>query len=183
MLTELEIVNSALGRLGCERIASLEDNNKRAKLANDFLLNSRNEALELAAWDFALIRESLSSSGTPAFEYTHQFDKPDELIWIVEEYNEEVYKVEGEFILANTDTLQIKYVAEFDEDIKRSASFDKAWYLTLAANLAYSLTQNSNLKSELLAEAEFVAARAASNNSKGSTPDSYEFNAFLDPRL
>ncbi len=76
MLTDLEIANSAIGRLGCERIASLSDNNKRARLANDYLESSRRTTLEMAAWDFAIKRATLTSTGTPAFEFTDEFDLP-----------------------------------------------------------------------------------------------------------
>jgi len=120
MLTDLEIVNNALGRLGVERIASLSDNNKRAKLANDFLESTRKYTLEMTPWDFALKRVELSSSGTPAFEFTHEFDLPADHLKIVSEYNEEEYFVEGDKILANTDTLLIKYIYEIDEVLSTS---------------------------------------------------------------
>ncbi len=183
MLTDLQIANNALGRLGCERISSLEDNSKRARLVNDFLESSRKVTLEMGPWDFATTRVQLSSIGTPAFEFTHQFEVPDDHIFIIKEYNDEEYKVEGELIFANTDTLLLVYVYEIDEDVKRSPNFDKAWYLNLAAEMAYSLTQNNSLKDSLMAEAELLAPRAMSYNAKGSTPTEYTIDTFLTQRL
>ena len=183
MLTDLDIVNNALGRLGVERIASLSDSNKRAKLASDFLDSSRKVTLEMVPWDFALKRVELISSGTPAFEYTHSFTLPSDWVSIVSEYNDEEYHVEGGKILANTDTLLIKYVYEIDETVKRTPNFNKAWYLNLAAEMAYSLTQNNKLKNDLINEADFIASKAGSFNAKGSTPVSYEIDTFTDSRL
>lgn len=183
MLTDLEIVNNALGRLNCERIVSLDDNNKRAKIAKDYLSNSRKVALEFGPWDFALTRATLTSIGTPEFEYQHLFCKPEDLISIVSEFNESEYFVEGDNILSDAPTLLIKYVKDIDENTKRSASFDKAWYLALASEMAYSLTQNTGLKDSLMAEASLLAPSAMHFNSKGSTPISYEIDTFLDSRL
>lgn len=183
MLTDLEIVNNALGRLGVERISSLTDDSKRAKLANDFLNISRRATLEFTPWDFALKRATLTATGVPAFEYSYSFDAPADLVKIVSEFNKNEYHVEGGKILADTNTLNIKYIYEIDEDVKRTPTFDKAWYLVLASEMAYSLTQNTKLATDLLSEAEFVAGRASSLNASGSTPISYEIDDFLNSRL
>ena len=182
MLTDLEIVNNALGRLGVERVASLSDSNKRAKLANDYLQSSRLATLEMSNWAFACRREKLTSDGTPAFEYSHSFSKPSDLIKIVEEFNGESYFEEGDSILADTDTLLIKFVYEIDENVKRSPNFDKAWYIVLASEMAYSLTQNAALSASLMAEADAIASKAASLSSASSTPKDYQFDTFLDAR-
>lgn len=183
MLTDLEISNLALGHLGCERIASLSDDNKRARLCSDFLEVSRKHTLELGHWDFAIKRATLTSSGTPDFEWTYRFDVPDDMIAIISEYNENEYKVEGPYILSDAETLQLKYIYEIDEDVKRSATFDSAWSLLLAHYMCYSLTQSLSLKDRLLKDAEEVSAKAMSRNSARSTPESYEFDVFLDSRF
>lgn len=183
MLTDLEIVNNALGRLGCERIASLSDSNKRAKLANDFLNTSRRETLELSHWGFATKYESLTAIGTPPFKWTHTFCAPSDLISIVGEYNEEEYELVDGAIYANTEKLDLIYIFEIDENVKRTPNFDKAWYLVLASNMAYSLTQNNSLKESLMAEARDIASTAMSLSSKNSTPTEYSFDAFTTPRL
>lgn len=182
MLTDLEIVNNALGRLGCERIASLSDNNKRAKLANDFLESSKLATLEMCPWSFATKRTVLSSTGTPAFEYTHSFTPPTDLIKIIKEYDGNKYKEEDGEILAYTNELKLVYTAEIDETTKRTPTFDKAWYLVLASEMAYSLTQNNTLKADLLGEAELLTSRSMSLDAMGSTPVDYEFDAFIDVR-
>lgn len=183
MLTDLEISNLALGHLGCERIASLADDNNRAKLCNDFLNISRKHTLELGHWDFAIKRATLTSNATPAFEWTYQYDLPDDLIHIISEYEEAEYKIEGAYILSDSPTLKLKYIYEIDEDVKRSATFDSTWSLLLAHYMSYSLTQNLGLKDRLLNDAETMAAKSMSRNSARSTPDSYEFDVFTTSRL
>lgn len=183
MLTDLEISNLALGHLGCERIASLADDNKRARLCNEFLNLSRKHTLELGHWDFATKRASLASTGTPAFEWTYEFDLPADLIHIISEYEEAEYKIEGNKILSDAPTLKLKYIYEIDEDDKRSATFDSAWSYLLAHYMSYSLTQNLALKDRLLNDAETLAAKSMSRNSARSTPESYEFDVFTTSRL
>ena len=91
--------------------------------------------------------------------------------------------MEGNKILADTETLKIKYVYEIDEDVKRSPNFDKAWYLVLASEMAYSLTQNGALQGTLFGEAELIAGRASSLNAQGSSPIDYTFDTFTNARL
>lgn len=182
MLTELQIANKALGRLGCERIASLSDNNNRAKLCTDFIEISKQAVLEMCPWSFARKRVELTYTGTPDFEYTHSFTPPADLIKIVKEYEDEEYLEEGGLILANSETLKLVYIYDIDDTVKRTPTFDTAWFLVLASHLAYPLTQNSNLQGQLFGEAELLTSRGMSLDAKGSTPVNYEFDTFLDPR-
>lgn len=170
MLTLLEIANKALGRIGCERIASLSDDNNRAKLCSDFIEISKQATLEMCPWSFARKRVELTSTGTPDFEYTYSFTPPTDLIKIVKEYDENEYLEEGGLILSDAETLKLVYIYDIDENVKRTPSFDTAWYLILGANLAYSLTQNTALKADLLAEAEFITSRAMSLDAQGFKP-------------
>lgn len=182
MLTDLEISNLALGHLGCERITSLSDTNNRANLCNQYLSISRDYTLEMSNWDFATKRASLTSTGTPAFEWSHQVEIPSDLIKIISEYNGVEYKREGDLILSDATTLLIKYIYRIDEDVQRSASFDSAWSLVLASMMAYALTQSLPVKGAMMQEAEAVVGKAASYNAMGSSPDNYEFNVFTDSR-
>ncbi len=183
MLTDLEIVNNALGRLGVERVISLSDDNKRAKIAKDFLDASRRFTLEMTPWDFALKIVELTSTGAPAFGYTHQVALPADWLKAVKEENGYEYFVMGSNLVSDYEVLQMTYIYEIDEDVKRTPNFDKAWYLNLAAEMSYSLTQNSKLKNDLIAEADLVAGRAGSLNAMGSTPTSYEIDDYTNSRL
>lgn len=151
----------------------------------DSLVESvRYQLLESHPWDFALKRATIANNGnTPAFEFEYEFDKPLDMLRITSEYNEEDYFVEGDTILANAETLYLRYIYKEEDPEKFSPTFDKAYYLFLAAEASYSLTNDKALKQQLIEEAELYVERSMSYNSQGSTPKNYEFDAFLDPRL
>jgi hypothetical protein len=184
MLTDLEVANLALNRLGCGRISSLAEQSKAGRVMNDLVQITRYNLLESHIWDFATKRAAVSNNGnTPAFEFEYEFDRPLDMLRIVSEYNEEKYYVEGDTILANVETLYLRYVFKLEDHQVFSPTFDKAFYLHLAAEASYSLTNDKALKQQLVEEAEFYVERAMSYNSSGSSPRDYEFDIFTDSRL
>lgn len=184
MSTELTIANLALGRLGVDRIASLSDTSLRANLVNDYIVQVRQEVLESYQWSFAMKRVELSENGTtPAFEWGFTFNRPSDFIRGVSEYNDEEWEEEGNVLLANAETLQMRYIAKTDDTTLYSPTFKKVWYLTLAAEMSYLLTQNKGLNAELKAEAEDAAMGSRSFNSMASSPKDFGIDSFTDVRL
>lgn len=184
MSTELSIANLALGRLGVERISSLSEDSHRAELLNDYLHQSRKDILEQYPWSFAIKRAELDNNGnTPAFEWGFEFEMPADLVRIVSEYNDEEWLEEGDKILANAETLQVRYISNDVSTDRYTPTFKKVWYITLAAELSYSLTQNESLREALLTEAEDVAMGSRSFNSMASSPQHFKINDFTDVRL
>lgn len=184
MLTDLQVANLALNRLGCGRISSLADQSKQARIMNDLVQITRYQLLESHPWDFAIKRAAVTNNGnTPAFEFTYEFDKPLDMLRVLSEYEEEDYFVEGDTILADAETLYLRYIFKLEDHQLFSPTFDKAFYLHLAAEASYSLTNDKALKQQLIEEAELYVERSMSYNSQGSTPKDYQFDAFLDPRL
>lgn len=192
----IDIVNSALIRLGVEHINSLTDNNKRARVMNSLYNIARRRLLEDHIWNFALKRTELAKTGnTPLFNYEHEYQLPGDFLRLVEEDNNggfiftyhfpvegtfPVYEIEGDKLLTDLETVKIVYVFDSDEVAKFSASFVKALYLELAAEASYTITQNPALTADIRNEKEAVLAQArAIGSGQDSSDDSPDPNDFV----
>jgi hypothetical protein len=181
--TKTEIINKALHHLGTERIASITDDTKRAKLMVDIYDTTRDVVLEEGAWTFSRKRVSLSKLvAVPAFEWDSQFQKPTDCIKIIKEYNGEVYHEEGDLILGNSDTLQLIYISRVLEEGKFSPGFVETFSLKLAINSGFSITQDRALMQWLEKKYQLELDKARTNNSQNSTPEEFVIDSVLGGR-
>jgi len=201
--TDVQIVNLALHHLGVERISSLDEDSKRAKLMKDLYELTLNEVLRSATWGFAMKRAKLEKlSSAPAFGYSSQFDLPNDYLKLheVTEFDPSrgtgqkhpytnwdepyrlEYKIEDGRILASADTLYIRYIFKAFKVDMFSPDFVECLSRTLASKACFSLTQDRNLRAALMEEAEFWRRTASANDAQESSPDDYEISAFIRPR-
>jgi len=184
MATQLEIVNYALRRLGCETIGSLADDSKRAKVMNDLYGLARKDTFELYPWSFSLNRITIAADATaPAFGYLYRFAIPADFVNVVSEYNEYKYKREGAWLLSDASELNVVYAKDEADPTIYTAAYTKSFALTLALEASYSLNQDKALGRQLAEEKFRIVEDARFADSKGSTPEDYEINDFLDVRL
>jgi len=183
MATQLDICNSALIKLGAEPIVALTDNTKRAKLCAQQYSKSKRKMLYNDPWNFAIQREELTANGEiPVFGFDNKFDLPTDYLRILElEVVSKEWQMEGETILANDDTIRVRYIAEVDEDIF-SPSFEEALALDIAYDLSYALVQDKAYRSQLQQEKEFALAQARSFNAQEGTAPQLTDDSFLVSR-
>ena len=119
MATDIDICNSALVFLGVETITSLSDTTKQAVLCNLKYPKVKKRVLKAHPWNFTIIRETLSDNGnTPDHEFGFEFDMPTDclrILQVYDYYDEFGYRIEANKILANADTLKVKFIKEVDE--------------------------------------------------------------------
>lgn len=161
-ISDVSICNSALIKLGAERISSLTDDNKRARLCNEQYAKIRDDFLRAHPWNFAVARKELglSATFTPAFEYDYAFVIPSDVLRILAvDFNlgpaigeipwaVEVDDTGVKHLVTNSSTAKIKYIkrvleARFDDNFAELLS------TKLAADLAYAITQSTSI-AELL---------------------------------
>jgi hypothetical protein len=204
-MTIEQIVNMALHRLGTERISSIDDSNKRAVLMKDLFPIVTNELLEAGFWNFAMTRKQLVKSPTaPTFGWASAFALPfdfNRLYKISSEGNKGGYGhlpeyfpatthnpdfvIEGEFLLTDLETVYCVYAKKDVEVTKYTSGFIKAAYLKLAAEGAYSLTQDRNLSESLTQEAQVWLNEIRSRDSMNDNDpdDQPEFESLVLPRF
>lgn len=166
MASDVDIVNSALTKLGEARITSLSDNVKQAREMNAIYELRRDNLLRAYNWSFAMERTSLSaSSDAPAWGYSYEYVLPADCVrvvqvddvWIIPGYSdfiggpdEEPFKIEARTIVTDIGApLKIRYIKK----VTNTASYDPCFVETLAYDLAYeaceAITQSGTKKESL----------------------------------
>lgn len=147
-----EIANSALIKVGADRIDSLSDNNKRARLVNERYDSKRKNLLIGHPWKFALKRISLSADvATPEWEYNFQFTLPTDCLRVVKTnlLVDQEWKVEGRKLLAQEDTIKFLYIYDVTDTTEFPEYFSEALAFDIARDIAYAITQ-SNTRADVI---------------------------------
>jgi|DEB0MinimDraft_3_1074331.scaffolds.fasta_scaffold00081_13 hypothetical protein len=186
MASEVQICNIALSKVGDEQITSLLDDSKAARLCNLTYEPLRDSVLRAHLWNFAISRVALAkSTDAPAYEYSAKFALPADFLRLVDTnlLDTEKYKVEGKFILANSDTVSIRYVKRVEDPNEFDWLFIEALAARIAAELAIALTDNRTLSVDLfnLYSTKITEARTA--DAQEGSPDDIIADSWLQSRL
>lgn len=147
----VDICNSALILVGAERINSLSDANKSARICNEIFDDLRDKLLTHHPWNFAIKRQALAmSSETPVFEYSYQFQVPSDCLRVIDtNLGDDQWHKEGDFIVTNFSDVKIKYISRVTDISKWSWGFRDALTYKIAMYLAYSLIQSTTLARDI----------------------------------
>jgi hypothetical protein len=163
MASSVDIVNSALTKLGAKRIMDLSDTQKEAREMNAIFELRRDYLLRTYNWSFAMKRASLSALvTTPEWGYTLEYQFPTDCLrvvqvndyWDVPGYadylnspDEEMYRIEGRTIRTNLGApLKIRYLRKVTNSGEFDAAFNEVFACDLAFNCAEALTQSNSKK-------------------------------------
>lgn len=109
--TKLSISNASLLELGRAQIAAMDEQSEEASIAAAVFDGLLDEEIARYPWSFATARATLTATGTaPAFGWSYQFLLPPDCLRVIEEVNGEAYKIEGRRILADSASLEIRYI-------------------------------------------------------------------------
>lgn len=146
-VTVVSVCNSALVKVGADRISSITQDTKSAKILNAIFNTVRDDVLRAHRWNFAMTRATLAPTGTePDFEYDYQYDLPSDCLRIVETYPDDIdFVVEGRTILSNESELSVVYIRRNEDPASWDSCFAEALAWRLAREVAYNLTQSNAL--------------------------------------
>ena len=137
MTTKTDIANQALSLIGADSITSFEENTSTARRMRTVYDSSRKALLRLHPFQCATKRIKLAPlSVKPEFQYSYQFQLPDDLIRIINA-NTEDYVVEEDRLLSNSNQLNLVYV--FDN--KNEETYDSLFIECLVLYLASKITK------------------------------------------
>lgn len=180
-MSKVSIVNRALSMLGANRITNLSDETPEAAAANTIFDGSLRSILSEACWVFATKREMLNMlTVKPAFGGGNYFQKPNDCIRIFDVSDRRIrWRVEGNMILAESDSFGILYTYPEQNDALYSPSFVEAFACLLAADMCFDLTNSASRYQELISlyKGEFLPV-AKTENSRSRTPDEVRDDAW-----
>ena len=167
LLSEEDVVNSALIKLGSERISSLSEQTPPAIAANEIFDTIRDEVLRAHPWNFATKRTTLSpNSTTPDFEYDYTYDLPSDLLRVWDVYPDDiVYSIEADrTLLSNESEMEIVYIYRNENPEYWDSMFGEALAWRLAKELCYKITASLSLVEHCTREYEKQLALARSTD-------------------
>jgi hypothetical protein len=171
MPSDVEICNLALVKVGSERIASLLDESKQAKILNA-IYNQKKDA-ELAAnhWTFATKRASIPASSTaPAFGWKYAYPLPSDFLRMIQVGDNysfydsgdgAIFSIEGKSILTNEPApLKIRYIYRVENSGILPALFVEVLAARLHIEIVEALSQSAS-KADVAMNGYKMALRAA----------------------
>lgn len=164
-ISQVSIANSALVKVGADRISSLSEDTRAAILINAIFEQIRDQVLRDHPWNFAMTRAALAPNATePAFEYDYTYDLPNDCLRVYRTFPDTIdYVVEGRTILTDeAETLYVQYIYRHEDPSAWSADFAEAFAWKLASEVAYPLTQSLALAGTCREEYKRVLAEARS---------------------
>jgi hypothetical protein len=189
VLTETEICNSALIKLGADTVLNLEDGSKGARLCKQQYPIARNEVLRSHYWNFAIKRSTLAQLATaPDFGYDYYYQLPSDFLLAIPPSPHEglstiIYKLENGKLASNETEINLKYVAEITDTALFDALFVEVLAAKIAANLAYAMTQNRSVASDMYELYFQLLRQARSANAMESTPELMQANTWINSRF
>lgn len=200
MASSVDIANSALTKLGEDRIMSLTDNVKAAREINAVFELRRDKLLRTYAWNFAMKRASLPAlDDGPAWGYTYAYQKPSDCLRFVQvnDYfcipslvnyaagvDSEPYRIEGQTIATDfAAPLKVRYIRR----VSNSGEFDACFIEAFAADLAFecceAITQSNTKKESLREDRRNAILDAIRSNAIELPPQDVQDDAWIMSRL
>lgn len=162
MASDVEICNLALAKAGAERITSLLDDSKQAKLLNSMYVHKRDAELAANHWTFATKRASIAAaSAAPSYGWARSYPLPSDFLRLVQvgdNYtfydtggNGQLFEVEGKAILTDEAApLKIRYIQRVENSGTFPVLFAEVLACRLHVEICEALTQSSTKAEQAL---------------------------------
>jgi len=194
--SSVEICNLALVSLAEDTIASLDDPTERARMCKLLYDNVRSQLLRSYRWAFSVERAVLApEADAPLFGFTYKFLKPVDCLRLIGPFDgntsdsqinytgtDITYKVEGRYILSDTNPLYICYIRDVTNPTDMDSVFTQALAYSLAKSLAMPLTNDDGKFKVVSAQYEEAIRSARMCSAVETTPEILVASDWLDSR-
>lgn len=167
-VSDVDIANRALVKIGEQRITSFDDDNKASRAVKALYPTVRDSELRKHRWNFATKRAQLAALATaPAFGFDYAYQLPSDCLRVdfvgdfypgvdLSDYrnaDSSEWRVEARTILTNLSApLNLRYGARITDPTQFDAMFVEALAAKLAIELADVLTQTGTRKEQAKAD-------------------------------
>jgi len=172
-MTNTDICNMALGKIGASQIKNLADTTENIPSAIQCRLHfeqTRDSLIRSHYWRFASARAELTQDTTdPAFEWDSQFILPDDFMRLKSVWGDNFtptgntelsFAIEGQRILTNEASVDIRYIKKVEDPDEFDSLFVEVLVLHLALKLVAPLSgANPKLQQVLVTELRLVMPR------------------------
>ena len=169
-MTNTDICNMALGKIGATQIKNLADTKENTSEAIQCRLHfeqTRDALIRSHYWRFASGRAELAQDSTdPDFEWDSQFELPDDFMRLKSVFGDNFtptgnttrsFAIEGQRLLTNEDTVSIRYIKKVTDPDEFDSLFVEVLVLSLALKLIAPLSgANPKLQQLIINELRLV---------------------------
>lgn len=185
-VTEVDICNGALIKIGAERILTLDDNSTRARLVKEAYPKMRDLLLFSHPWKFNKSYSELGQITLPTgvFDFAYAFQLPLDCarVFNIEFENVRWDVIENGVLLSDAQTMRIQYGKKITAPDRFDSSFREALEWAIAADIAYALTQSTAQLTTAQRGLEMALRPARSYNAQQGTPQQVKANGWLYSR-
>ena len=175
MASQISISSNALIMLGAQPISDVNENNDRARIAAALFPEVRDQLLRSHFWNCCTKRVSIAAdSDAPAYDYAYQYTLPSDFIRVVVcgEYGmESDHRVEGRKILCDDTPLNLRYIFRNEDVGTWDALLVHAMTLSMAARMAYAITQSASLEQVRFQELQQLLKQARAVDGQDDPPE------------
>lgn len=185
MTSQVDICNLALTRIGGETITTIDEGTRQARLCNRHYYPTLNALLREFEWNFAIKRVELAQDATaPVNEYAYRYALPADFIKVVRlnACTSDEYRVEAGYIVTDEGTVTLEYVYEVTDENDFDPQFVDVFAQRLAAEICYTLTENTNLSEQVWRVYQNKIRVARTMDSRDGTPRDLEADGWVNAR-
>jgi len=184
MATDIEICNRALSRIGQDSILALDTSSKRSRACLREYAECRDKLLRTYIWTFAIKRAPLPKQvAAPAFGFANAFARmPDDLRLVSLDPEDAVYRLEGRNILTDEGSLSARYVSRVTDENVMDPNFRAALVYEVAQAICIELTQDKELRQQILNDLDTAISHARSIHAIEDFPQAVEEGDWISSR-
>lgn len=180
-LTKVAICNQALNLIGARSIQSFDESTETARRCSALYDSSRQSLLRMHPWSFAKKRMQLAPSAVrPTFGYANAFPLPSNLLRVLDTGLDD-YEIEGRYILADTNLINLVYVADEADENHWDSLFTECMVLYLANKLCKPISGSQTEADSAWQKLQNMLKQARTIN--GQERPTQDFSANYYPRL
>ena len=184
--TAVSICNSALIKVGAERITSLSDSSPVAILCNEQFTKLRDEVLRAHPWNCAITRVELASVASyvdPMEEWAYKFSLPADCLRVLRTKDDVDYKIENGYLLADDSTCVIQYIKKETDYSKYDTMLIEALAMRIAVDVSYAIAQSTTQTQALWKAYQQLLGEARSVDGQEGTPDETVITEWSESRI
>lgn len=188
MTSKTDICNRALIKLGKATIRDINtDETPQGTLCKAVYVSMLDEVLRQAEWNFAVSRQALNkdASGSPLYEWSYRYILPTipPLVKIISVENNVPFKIEGNFLVSNADTIKLKYISRIDDPNLYDPLFINVLVLRIAYEISFALTSQTSLGDNIYKQYLLALEEAKNQNSQDDNETPIQDYTWTNARL
>jgi hypothetical protein len=185
MATRIDVCNLALGRIGQEAIATLDEASNEARMLNRFWDPDRKSVLRAHPWNFATETSELAEVLDPVPDFDYVYELPADCIralTLTKDHVESLFEIRGRTLVTDVPGAILKYVKDVTDTAKFDDRFVEALSYRLAMDIALPITGNEKLQQGMIQLYNGTMSMARATDAQEGRRKDMDHNSILDSR-